>query len=114
MQNSNFKNTIVLKNIPSNIVEEAIIVLKENKKAWKLEKIENKKSGLEAVVKPLKKDYIVKEAEMIVSNYIDDIERKEKEKKDEKIKDLKYRRLKNYAIFLTFFAVFQLIVSIFI
>ena len=51
---------------------------------------------------------------MIVSNYIDDIERKEKEKKDEKIKDLKYRRLKNYAIFLTFFAVFQLIVSIFI
>ena len=33
MQEGNFKNTVVLKNIPSNIIEEAIIVLKENKEA---------------------------------------------------------------------------------
>lgn len=114
MQNSNFKNTIVLKNIPSNIIEEAIIVLKENKKAWKLEKIENKKNGVEAVVKPLKKDYIVKEAEMIVSNYIDGIEKKEKDKKDAKAIEFKYKNLKKYAFVSTAIIIFQLIITIII
>lgn len=32
MDVSNMKNIIVLKNLPSNLVEEAIVVLKENKK----------------------------------------------------------------------------------
>ena len=40
METSNLKNMVVLKNLPSNIVDEAIIVLKTNKKAKKLQKIE--------------------------------------------------------------------------
>ena len=40
MEASNLKNMVVLKNLPSNIVDEAIIVLKTNKKAKKLQKIE--------------------------------------------------------------------------
>ena len=36
MESSNLKNMVVLKNIPSNIIDEAIVVLKSNKKAKKL------------------------------------------------------------------------------
>ena len=42
MEQSNLKNMVILKDIPSNIIEEAIIILKENKKAKRLEKIETK------------------------------------------------------------------------
>ena len=30
METSNLKNTVILKSVPSNIIEEAIIVLKKN------------------------------------------------------------------------------------
>ena len=43
MENSNMKNMVVLKNLPSNLVEEAFIILKSSKKAKKLEKIEKRK-----------------------------------------------------------------------
>ena len=39
MEASNLKNMVVLKNLPSNIVDEAIIILKNSKKIKKLEKI---------------------------------------------------------------------------
>ena len=35
MKNNYLQNMIVLKNLPSNLVEEAIVVLKQNKKAKK-------------------------------------------------------------------------------
>ena len=44
METSNMKNMVVLKNLPSNIVDEAIIVLKSNKKVKKLQKIEKKRT----------------------------------------------------------------------
>ena len=43
METSKLKNMVVLKNLPSNIVDEAIIVLKTNKKVKKLQKIEKNK-----------------------------------------------------------------------
>ena len=43
MKDSNLKNIVVLKNLPSNIVEEAFVVLKSNKYIKELEKIENTK-----------------------------------------------------------------------
>ena len=76
METSNLKNMVVLKNLPSNIVDEAIIVLKANKKTKKLQKIENKKI-LENQENKKDKEYILKEAEMIVNNYISKIENKE-------------------------------------
>lgn len=46
MEQNNLKNIIVLKDLPSNIVEEAIVILKTNKKAKRVQKIEkSKKSG---------------------------------------------------------------------
>ena len=44
METSNLKNMVVLKNLPSNIVDEAIIVLKANKKTKKLQKIDKQKN----------------------------------------------------------------------
>ena len=40
METSNMKNMVVLRNLPSNLVEEAIVILKSSKKVRKLEKIE--------------------------------------------------------------------------
>ena len=34
MQKNNVKNIVVLKNLPSNIVEEAIVILKSNKYSY--------------------------------------------------------------------------------
>lgn len=109
MQEGNFKNTIVLKDVKSNLIEEAIIVLKENKEARSLNKIENRNKGGKKDLKPIKKDYIVKEAELIISNYIEDIDKKEKEK-DIENRNLKYKRLKKYAYFTTFFMLMQIII----
>ena len=37
MNTGNLKNIVVLKDLPSNLIEEAIVVLKENQKIPKLE-----------------------------------------------------------------------------
>ena len=74
MEDSKLKNMVVLKNLPSNIVDEAIIVLKSNKKVKKLQKIEKDKQSLENKEEKKDKEYILKEAEMIVNNYISKIE----------------------------------------
>ncbi len=113
METSNLKNMVVLKNLPSNIVDEAIIVLKANKKTKKLQKIENKKI-LENQENKKDKEYILKEAEMIVNNYISKIENKENDKiiisKDT---NGKYKKLKKYAIATTLLCIIQAIVIIF-
>ena len=40
MENGKMKNILVLKDLPSNLVEEAIVILKSSKKVKKLERIE--------------------------------------------------------------------------
>ena len=43
MDTNTMKNMVILRNLPSNMIEEAYIVFKDNVKIHKLEKIENKK-----------------------------------------------------------------------
>ena len=105
MEESKFKNTIVLKNIESNMIDEAIIVLKETNKAWKLEKVDKGKV-YEENKKPIKKDYVVREAELIVSEYVKNIEKTSKEK-DDKNKEIKYKRVLKYAYFATGIIILQ-------
>lgn len=98
MNQSNLKNMVVLKNLPSNIVEEAIVILKTNKKVKKLEKIEKNKTVEDTTIKKKENDYILKEAEMLVSNYISGLEEKKEAKKIKNQKmNQKYKRIKNYA-----------------
>lgn len=85
MNMSDMKNMIVLKNLPSNLVDEAIIILKENKKIHKYEmadakeensKEENKERNKKDNVKQDNKNYIIKEAEMLVQSYTKELEEK--------------------------------------
>ncbi len=101
------RNIVILKDLPSNIVEEAIVVLKENKNIKKLEYIDYKKDT-KFTSKKTEKNYIIKEAEMLVSNYISELETK-KEKIPKNFKK-KYDKLKCLSIFLGFL----LILSFFI
>ena len=70
------RNIIVLKNLPSNLVEEAFVIVKNTKMAKQLQKGEGKKEKKED---KNVKNSIVKEAEMVISNYLQEVE-KEKNK----------------------------------
>ena len=66
MDISNLKNIIVLKNLPSNLIEEAIVVLKHNVDVKAYNKVNNGK------IKENSKgnDYVVNEAQMHIAEYI--------------------------------------------
>lgn len=102
MDKENMKNMIVLKDLPSNIVDEAIVILKPNIKLKNLNIVENnktKKVKKEKSENP--KKYILNEAEMIVGNYISKIENdKEKNIKTNKKIEMKCKRLKILSVFL--------------
>lgn len=108
MEVSNMKNIIVLKNLPSNLVEEAIVILKTNKEAKKLEYIEkNSKANIESGKKT--KEYMVREAESVISSYISKIE----DNKNKKIPNInierKYKKLKIYSIIASIIILFMMI-----
>ena len=97
MDIENMKNMVVLKNLPSNIVEEAIVIFKPNVKVKNSEVNENNKK----VKTENSKKYILNEAEMIIGNYISKIETDNNKKmKANKIIEDKYKRLKIVSAFL--------------
>ena len=113
METSKLKNIVVLKNLPSNIVDEAIIVLKANKKVKKLQKIEQNKNLISNENEKKDKEYILKEAEMLVNNYISKIEKKKKKNIFNKEAKTKYNKLRKYAIAVTVMSIVQAIIIIF-
>mgnify|MGYP004494220453 FL=1 len=106
MEAGKLKNMVILKNLPSNLIDEAIIVLKPNKKIRKLERIEKNKS---TSVEKEKKDnkYIIKEAEMIVNEYMEKVENKNKKEIFNKETNKKYKNIKKYAIITTIICAIQ-------
>ena len=76
MDAKNMKKMIVLKNLQSNMIEEAYVVFKNNVKARNFEKVNNQKKE---IIKDDKKgnEYMIKEAEMVISDYICKMESKE-------------------------------------
>ena len=60
METNSLKNIIVLKSLPSNIIEEAIIILKSNKYAKKFQTIEKKSREDQSKIEVNKKEYIIK------------------------------------------------------
>ena len=100
MEKSQMKNMVVLRNLPSNLIEEAIIVFKTVKSAKEfqyIDKIENLKNEQN---KKNTKDYMVKEAESVISNYIKTNEKKNK-KNENLIINKKYKKLKWYSIIIS-------------
>lgn len=111
MNQGGLKNMVVLKNLPSNIVEEAIIVLKTNKKIKQVEKIEKEKMTENKYTKTREDDYILKEAEMLVNTYISKLEDKKKTREiTNKKEKQKYNRIKNYAYISSFVILIESII----
>lgn len=77
MDISKMKNMVVLKNLPSNIIDEAIVILKSNKEIKKLEKIEKNKNKKQEIDVEKDKEYMIREAQMLVNDYISKIENKD-------------------------------------
>lgn len=100
METSDMKNIVVLKNLPSNIVEEAIIIFKETQKVKQREFIEKGNKTSCSEIQPKPREYILKEAEMLVEDYIKKIET-QKNKKYKPGINKKYEILKKYSIILT-------------
>ena len=110
MQSSDMKNMVVLKNLPSNMVEEAIIIFKETQKVKQKELIDKRKEISSEEIQPKSKEYILKEAEMLVTNYINEIENKKKLTNNKGIEN-KYKNLKKYTIASTVLLVISLIIN---
>ena len=107
------KNMLVLKDLPSNLIEEAYIVLNPNLKL-KIKEIENKKEENKTVnSKVLAKDYILEEAKYVLLNYVSKYENKT-EKINNKLLEKKYKKLKKITIFmLVTFLLYVIITNIF-
>lgn len=82
------RNIVILKNLPSNTIEEAFVVLKKNPKAKKLERIEkygefkSEKNGEDD------NEFIIREAELLIQNYLNN------SKSDMKKEDNLYKKNK--------------------
>ena len=100
MEKNQMKNIVVLKNLPSNLIDEAIVILKSNKTAKKLEYIDKKENLNKEEFDKNKNNYIIREAESVISNYINVIERREKRENNIKVSK-RYRNLKVYSIIVT-------------
>ena len=74
METSEAKQMITLKNLPSNLVEEAIVVLKANQKVKNLEYMKKKGEKISEQKEP-EDFYLMKEAEMVVTEYIRKLEK---------------------------------------
>ncbi len=99
MESNQLKNMIVLKNLQSNIIDEAFIILKNNKKIKLKERIEKKEDGERE--KEKKEEYIVKEAEMVINSFMSGIEREKQIKNNAmKLLEKKCKRLKIVSIIL--------------
>jgi len=111
MQTNNVKNIVVLKNLPSNIVEEAIVILKSNKYVKKFQMIE-KNNNKEIEQKKTNDDqYIIKEAEALLSSYVSKIENNKSIEKPSKLLKEKYKRLKRYSIVVTILFAISFIIN---
>ena len=111
MEVSKMKNMVVLRNLPSNIVDEAFVVLKSNKKAKKLEKIEKNKNQISKTENKKDKENMLKEAEMLISDYISQIEKKDNTSLAKKSKTPK--KYKKFAYISTSIALIEFVMLIF-
>ena len=107
METSKMKNMVVLKNLPSDMIEEAIVIFKENSKI-KAKDVINKSNQL-SQVQGKSKDIIFKEAEMLVNDYVKRVESSKNRKIfDKKIND---KFLKKYSVVITILFIISLTIN---
>ena len=98
MEKCKMKNVVVLRNLPSNLIEEAFVIVKSKKVARSLERIDARN---EKIAGKNKDDgYIVREAESVLASFVSFIEKKERKKVDLGLKR-RYNMLKIYGVLVT-------------
>ena len=115
MEESKTKNTIVLKNLPSNLIEEAIIVFKNKKIVNEIVKEKKRKVDIKDTgnINNKKENYAVKEAELLISEYVIKVEEKKRNKSIEKAKhSKKYKNVKIYSILSTIIIFIEAVIII--
>lgn len=110
MQSSDMKNMVVLRNLPSNMVEEAIIIFKETQRVKQKELIDKSKKSSSTDIQSKSRDYILKEAEMLVTDYINKIENKKAVSNNKDIIS-KYQKLRKYSFTATVLLVISLLIN---
>ncbi len=113
MESSDMKNMVVLKNLPSNIVEEAIVIFKENQKVRERELVDKGSEGDFSSIEHKDKELVLKEAEMLVTDYINRIEQKNNLTRKNSNNNImtKYKILKLYSITSTVLLIISLIIN---
>lgn len=113
MNESKMRNIIVLKDLPSNIVDEAIVILKNSVNIKDKQKIENKSVSSFNEIKNGNYELAVKEAEIIIQNYIKEMEKPREDKRELKKLNIKYKKLQISSFFLGIVAITTIIISVF-
>ena len=137
MREENTRSVVILKNLPSNLIEEAIMVVKDKRKlnnSKMIKALEDEKFSLfnkekeqnsiiqgslkEEEFKKLEKinkeerKYVIKEAEMVLSNYLMKLDNEKKDKRVDKL-ERKYKRMKKINIGLIIFSAIACYIGIF-
>ena len=138
MKTDIMKNVIILKNLPSNLIDEAIVIVKDKKKIKDINYSEFIKDGgekfsssvnrhtsnrviqgymkeedLKKLEDTKKEDrkYVIKEAEIVVTNYLSKIDNKMPEKRIKRL-EKSYKRAKKMSIILGIISVISIICAI--
>ena len=120
---NNMKNIVILKNLPSNIIEEAIVVVKNKKQILDDVDINNKnKNEVQGdmsnddfkkmeKIKQESREYVVKEAESVIANYLEKVSDRERRKKRKNI-EARYYKIKYMNIALILLTIMSTIICI--
>lgn len=106
------KNMIVIKNLPSNMVEQAFIILKPNLKVKELNAVKSEVKDNSYTSKK-EDNYVVKEAELLVAEYISKIEKGDNIRKNSII-EKKYKKLKIFSFISFACALIGLAINLFL
>ena len=105
MNISQMKNIIVLKDLPSNLIDEAIVILKQGNKLKSKERIQKQNSFEEN--QEANYEIAIKEAEFIVQDYIKNLEKPKENQNNIKKMRVQYKKLQIFSFFLAILAVIR-------
>ena len=135
MSRENTRNVIILKNLPSNLISEAILVVKDKKQVTNYMRdaelneqrdVSNCKTSSNGIIygdmktealkkiENIKKEdrkYVIKEAEIVVSNYIKRIEDNLSDRKIDRLKK-SYKKTKKLNVFLAMTTIISILLAI--
>ena len=112
MDISQMKNIVVLKDLPSNIVDEAIVILKNNTNIKKKEVVDYTNMKKPENESRDNYDVVIREAEFVVQDYIKNIEKNKETKRKINSINLKYRRLQIYSFLFGIVAIIGILMGI--